>query len=343
MSTETKTKNRRASIDDVAKHAGVSTATVSRVVNQTGPVAADTISRVQQAIVELNYRPQAAARNLAGRRTHTIGLLVSSIAGDFFAPMLRGIEATAQENGFTLLVYSTGGGAGNISQPLPLGEQNTDGILSFVDSISDAELTHLADIGFPTVLIHQSPPTGLNIPFVTIENKQGARKLVDHLIEVHNYRRIAFLRGEEGHEDSYWREMGYRESLRAHDILLDENLIAAGGFDRNQARNVVESWLNAGIDMDAIFAADDESALGVLTALQSAGLCVSQDMAVVGFDDISMSCYLTPPLTTVRAPIEDVGRTATQQLINLIRGEASEPLLLLPTEVIIRQSCGCDG
>lgn len=343
MTEERKTQNRRASIEDVANHAGVSTATVSRVINQTGPVAAETTARVQQAIAELNYRPQAAARNLAGRRTNTLGLLISSITGDFFAPMLRGIEATTRENGFALLVYSTGSGEiGNPLQPLPLGEQNTDGILAFVGSVSDAELVHLAGIGFPTVLIHQSPPIGLNIPCVTVENKQGARQIVDHLIEVHDCRRIGFLRGKEGHEDSYWREMGYQESLSAHDIPLDKNLIAEGGFNRDQTQEAVEAWLEAGVKLGAIFAADDASALGALTALQDAGLRVPQDIAVVGFDDTAMSRYLTPPLTTVRAPIEEVGRVATQQLINLIRKQPSELLVLLPTEVVIRQSCGCD-
>jgi DNA-binding LacI/PurR family transcriptional regulator len=135
--------------------------------------------------------------------------------------------------------------------------------------------------------------------------------------------------------------MGYQESLSAHNIPLDENLIAEGGFDRDQAQEAVETWLERGEKMDAIFAADDESALGALTALRNAGWHVPQDIAVVGFDDTAMSRHLTPPLTTVHAPIEEVGRVATQQLINLIRGKVSEPLVLLPTELVIRQSCGC--
>jgi DNA-binding LacI/PurR family transcriptional regulator len=335
-------KRSRPTIQDVAKLAGVSIATVSRVINKTAPVAPKTVDQVQSAIADLNYRPRSAARMLASRRTNTIGLLFPEISGDFFSPLLRGIEAEARENGFSLLIYATeGSGQTSGYGPQPLGEHNTDGVLVFVEGVPEQELVRYDQIRFPVVLVHRSSPAGATIPSVTIENKRGARMLVDHLIEEHGYRRIAFLAGKAGHEDSLWREMGYRESLTAHGIPFEPRLVSVGGFNREKAQAATEEWLNAGVDVDAIFAGDDESAIGVLAALNQAGKRVPEDTAVVGFDDMYLSRYLVPPLTTVRAPIESVGREAIKQLVRLIRGEAADPLVLLPTELVIRRSCGC--
>jgi LacI family transcriptional regulator len=332
----------RVTMADVAKHAGVSTATVSRVINQTASVVPDTEARVRAAISELNYHPHLTAQALASRRTHTLGFCLPAIGGDFFAPLLRGIEAGARENHFGLLIYSTAeGSAPNMLAPYPLGEHNTDGIMVFVDSLSDIELECFHQIEFPVVLIHRSSPPGLNIPCVTIENKAGARILVDHLVDVHGYRRIALLAGQEEHEDSYWREMGYRESLAAHGIPFDPCLVAMGGFDRQEAQAATKCWLMEGVELDAVFSGNDESAIGVLAALNCAGKRVPEEIAVVGFDDTDLSRYLNPPLTTVRAPIEQVGRQAIEQLVRLIRGGQAEPLVLLLTELVVRRSCGC--
>jgi len=333
----------RATIVDVAKKAGVSTATVSRVINHTAPVSPETVAQVKAVIADLNYRPQSAAQVLASRKTNTLGLLFPEISGDFVSPLLRGIEDEARESGFALLVYATHrGNNSEVGRPQPLGEHNTDGVLVFVDSLPEEELAYFNQIGFPVVLIHRSTPEGLDIPCVTVENKEGARILVDHLIEAHGYRRIAFLTGEEGHEDSHWREEGYRESLASHGVPFRPELVSAGNFDRERARLSTEKWLREGLAFDAVFAADDDSAIGVMTALNQAGKRIPQDVAVVGFDDIALSRYLTPPLTTVRAPTEQVGREALKQLVRLIRSQPTEQLTLLPTELVIRQSCGCN-
>jgi DNA-binding LacI/PurR family transcriptional regulator len=216
-------------------------------------------------------------------------------------------------------------------------------LLVFAASLEDVELVHLYEMDFPVVLLHQSPPDGMNIPYVTIENKAGARELVNHLIEVHAYRRIAFLRGPENHEDSYWRELGYREALESHDIPFDPALVATGGFDKEIAQFAIEQWLQQGAPIDAVFAGDDEAATGVIAALQRAGKRVPEDFAVVGFDDVHLADYLMPPLTTVRAPIEQTGREAVRQLVSLLRTGEADPLVLLPTELVIRRSCGCEG
>jgi LacI family transcriptional regulator len=328
----------RVTIADVAERAGVSIATVSRVINQTARVAPQTEAQVKAAIAELNYRPRTAAQILAGRKTGTLGLLLPEIGDDFFCLMLRGIEAAARENGFGLLIHSTEATSSpSATMSYPLGEHNTDGLLVFTDHLPSAELDRLHQMRFPVVLLHHSPPEGLDVPCVTVENQSGARQVIEHLIRVHGCRRIAFLTGPEGNEDSSWRELGYRKALAAHDIHFDASLLGMGGFDDGVAQETVKSWLKEGLDFDAIFAGDDASAVGALTALDQGGKRVPQDVALVGFDDTYLSRYLSPPLTTVRAPIEQVGQEGVRQLVRLIRTGQAAPLVLLPTELVIRR------
>ena len=335
---------RRATIADVARVAGVSTATVSRVINQTAPVAPETTARVQAAIAALDYRPHTAARVLASNRTNTIGLVFPQISGYYFAALLRGIAAGAGDHGYDLLIYSAQESATQRTVcSYPVGEQNTDGLLVFTDGLPEDELRRLHARGFPVVLIHWSPPEGLDIPSVTIENKASAYRLVAHLITVHQRRRIVYLAGPEAHEDSHWREKGYRQALAEHGIPFDPRLIASGEFNREIAHKTVARLCQDGVQFDAIFAGDDDSATGALTALLEAGKRVPEDVALVGFDDIEIARYLQPPLTTVRAPVERVGHEAVQQLVRLIRSGEADPLTLLPTQLIIRRSCGCNG
>jgi LacI family transcriptional regulator len=333
----------RSTIADVARKSGVSIATVSRVLNASAPVDQETARRVRAAIMELNYIPHAAARTLASRRTHTIGLLLPEIGGAFFQPMLRGIEAGAVEAGYDLLIHTTQTPHSANTHRRPLGEHNTDGLLIFTDSVDLHELNRLNAIGFPVVLLHQTPPRKLNIPMVTIENRSGARQVVDHLIEVHTRRRILYLQGPDGHEDSTWREKGYREALQSHHIAYDPSLVARGGFNRDEARASVELLLRKGVEFDAIFAGDDEAAVGVLQALRQANRKVPQEIAVVGFDDQVFASTLSPALTTVRAPTEQVGREAAHLLARILHGEQYESRLVLHTELVVRDSCGCNN
>jgi DNA-binding LacI/PurR family transcriptional regulator len=331
-----------ATINDVASLAGVSIATVSRVINSSTPVLETTADKVRDAISTLKFVPHSAARVLASKKTSTIGLILPEISGFYFSPLLRGIENGIRGQGYDLLVHSAvfRQGSGEIP-PVKLGMHNTDGLIIFPASMDGAEITRLYNLGFPMVLLHQTPAKGYDIPCVTIENKGGARKLTNHLIEVHGYRKIAFLAGPTENEDSSWREMGYQEALNAHGIPLDRSLVSLGGYDAQIAQNAVTQWLDNEIYFDALFAGDDDSATGAIKAIQHAGKRVPEDIAVVGFDDIYISQYLSPPLTTIHAPIEQAGYAAAQQLIRLIHQETVEPLVLLPTQLIIRRSCGC--
>jgi DNA-binding LacI/PurR family transcriptional regulator len=298
-----------------------------------------TAQRVRAAVDELRFVPRTAARVLASRKTNTIGLLFSEISGAFFAHLLKGVEGQLRAAGYELLIYST-----QSDHPIkrkPLGEHNTDGLLVFTASLEMDELRRLNHMNFPVVLMHETPPDGTNIPVITIENKDGAAMLVSHLIEKHDRRRIIFLRGPEGHEDSQWRERGYREALESHGIPFDPALVASGEFDEEQAFAAMQQLLMDGVEFDAVFSGDDDSAIGVYRALKMANRIIPDDVAVVGFDDVQFSRYISPALTTIRAPIEEVGREAVRQLFNLLNGEPAQSLTLMRTELVIRESCGC--
>jgi LacI family transcriptional regulator len=335
------TKTYSPTIADVARQAGVSIATVSRVLNGTVPVKSEKADRVRAAMEELQFVPRTAARVLASKRTNTIGLILPEISGAFFSPMLRGIEAEAHEIDHDLLIHAMHIIDSKKPHSSPLGEHNTDGLIVFTGSLDERQLARLHHLNFPLTLLHQTPPETLNIPVITIENKDGAFMLVNHLIEVHERRRIVYLQGPQGHEDSVWRERGYREALEAHGIPFDPELIGVGGFDDEEAFATIQEMLLDGIEFDAVFAGDDDAAMGVYRALKLANRIIPDDVAVVGFDDISFARHMTPALTTIHAPIEEVGREAVRQLKSLMDGRQAESLVLMRTELVIRESCGC--
>lgn len=334
------TTSRNAStIRDVARLAGVSVATISRYLNNSAPLSADTAERVQAAMTELDFSPHPAARSLASNRTHTIGLVLHRIEGDFFTPLMEGIVSVTESQNFNLLIFTT-----SQSRKLDmrlLGSTYTDGLLVFLDSLSDEDLSTLHQAKQPIVLIHRSSPVDLNLPMVTIENQSASKQLVSHLIETHQRKEIAFLSGPKKNEDSFWRESGYRQALLEHGLKVDESLIVPGDYDILTAQSSVQQLLAAGKTFDAVFAADDVSALGALTALKEAGIHVPEQVSVVGFDDQRLAPFLNPPLTTVHAPTDMVGSTAADILLKMIRNSEVQSETLLPTKMVLRQSCGC--
>ncbi len=335
-------------IADVAERAGVSTATVSRVLNGSDPVLPATAERVRRAVAQLGYVPQTAARNLAARKTNTIGLLLPDVDSDFYFPILRGIDLAARQAGFDLLIaIHTPLGTGAHKGPgSPLGKHNADGLLVYGGELGtppQRALERLAGASFPAVLLYHSAPAGSHFSSVMVENRSGAYQAVQHLIAAHSRQRIAFLRGPQDNEDSQQRELGYRRALEAHGLAFDPALTATGGFNEGLAAAAVRAWLQAGTAFDAIFAADDESASGALAALQTAGVRVPEQVALVGFDDSPLARHLTPALTTVRAPAEQVGREAVNELLERIRSARPAREIRLPTELVVRRSCGCEG
>jgi DNA-binding LacI/PurR family transcriptional regulator len=241
------------------------------------------------------------------------------------------------------LIVATYHASSRNKTPPPIGPHNTDGLLVFSDGLVDDDLANLNASGFPMVLVHRTPPPSLKIPSVTVENIEITHKLVEHLIQVHGKRRIMYLRGPVNQEDSLRRETGYKSALEANGIPFDEDLVLNGDFERDIAYQVLHDFLGNGkrVAFDAIFAGDDDAAIGVLRALHEFNCKVPDDIAVIGFDDLGFASFLNPPLTTVRAPTESVGRIATERLFGLLENQPSDEVMILPTEIIFRRSCGC--
>jgi len=334
-------KSSSVTIRDVARYAGVSVATVSRYINQNAPVSRDASERISQVMMDLSYSPHATARNLATHRTLAIGLLVPNVDNDIFGPLFRSIEGVLRHEKYILLVATYNPAIWHEVQ-MPVGPHNTDGLMVFADALRDEQLAQLAQANFPLVVMHRTPDPTLNVPFVTVENELATRKLIDHLIEAHGRRRILFIRGPRTQEDARLRERGYRASLTAHGLPIDESLFLDGDFATETVRRLLVAYLADGKrNFDAIFAGNDLGAIGVLDVLRENGLRVPEDVAVVGFDDSRLARFQTPPLSTVRAPTEDVGRMAALQLVNLVREQPVEQATLLPTQIVLRRSCGC--
>jgi len=331
-------------IYDVARQAGVSVATVSRYINKNTPVSPEIAKRLDEVMTDLRYVPHAVARHLATRKTRAVGLLLNKLHNDFFVSLLNGVEAIIHQKGYNLIVATYHAkGPGQMNPPV--GPHNTDGLLVFSDSLLDEDLANLNASGFPMVLIYRTPPCSLAIPSVTVENVETAHKLVDHLIRVHGRRRIMFLRGPAHQEDSIQREMGYKSALQANGIPFDEHLVLDGDFERAVAYQAMDHYLGNGgqVAFDAIFTGDDDAAIGVLRALHEHGLKVPEDVSVIGFDDQGFAPFLSPPLTTVRAPTERVGQIATERLFGLLENHQMNEAFILQTEIVFRRSCGCES
>ncbi len=329
-------------IYNVARQAGVSVATVSRYLNQNGPISNEVAERLEKVMTELRYVPHAAARHLASKKTRVVGLLLTNLHNDFFVPLLNGVEAVVRQKGYNLIIATYRASNRDHTQP-PIGRHNTDGLLVFSDALVDDDLANLNGCGFPMVLVHRTPPAPLSIPSITVENVEVMEQLVDHLVKVHGKKHILFMRGPLSQEDSGWREIGYRSALQANGIPVDENLMLNGDFERNIAYQVMNDFLDSGkqVAFDAVFTGDDDAAIGVLKALHQHGLRVPEEVAVIGFDDLGFAPFLNPPLTTVRAPTEMVGRLAAERLFAILENQPANETVILPTEIIYRRSCGC--
>jgi LacI family transcriptional regulator len=270
--------------------------------------------------------------------------LLNNLHNDFFVPLLNGVEGVVRQKEYNLIVATYHANSRN-AMPAPIGPHNTDGLLVFSDGLVDEDLANLNASGFPMVLVHRTSPPSLTIPSVTVENIEITHKLVEHLIQVHGKRRILFMRGPLHQEDSVRREVGYKSALAANGIPFDENLVLNGEFERDIAFQALDNFLGngKGVAFDAVFTGDDDAAIGVLKALHLHGYRIPEDVAVIGFDDLGFAPFLNPPLTTVRAPTESVGRIAAERLFELLESEPSNGAVILPTEIILRRSCGCQS
>ncbi len=324
----------RATLFDVAKHAGVSTATVSRVINSSALVNQATRERVQRAIQELDFHPSHAARTLAGRRTKMIGVVFPGIASGFFTEVLCGLDEAAAEFQFHLTTVFTHG-RGDEQEILLryLQEKHCDGVVILNLSFPDSALARAREMGTPLVLLDRPAP-GTNLPAVCIDNVAGAAAAMKHLAG-HGYRQIAVLTGPRDSFDAEQRLAGARQV-----VDVPEEMIWSGAFTEDSGRAAMLRWLDAGRPLpEAVFACNDAMALGALDALRSRGHRVPEDVALVGFDDVDAARFVE--LTTVRVPMRQMGRMAGQVLLGQILENESRPPGLVPVSLTVRRSCGC--
>lgn len=327
----------RVTIRDVAAQAGVSVATVSKVINARYGVAAETTQRVRAVIDELGYEASLVAQSLRNQRTNVIGVLVADIE-PFSAELLKGAADAIRGSGFELVVYSAGGRASEqvgwerryLSR---LSGTLLDGAVLVTPTITEADMRR----GTPIVAV--DPHTGpADLPTVAADSLAGARSAVEYLLQL-GHQRIGLITGRPDLQSAQLREAGYRQALTDAGQAVDPALIVPGGYDPDVARESARALLSSPSRPTAILGANDISAIAVIDAARSLGLSVPEDLSVAGFDNIPESALCDPPLTTVEQPIRAMGRRAVEMLIALIRGEdVAERHLTLATRIVVRAS-----
>ncbi len=330
-------------IRDVARAAGVSIATVSRVFNGSPRVGQETAARVWGVAVEMDYWPNGAARSLTTARTQTLGILLPDLYGDFYSELIRGIDQAARRERFQVLLSGSHAKAEEVVAAARAMRGRVDGLVVMASDRESARAVGEVAGPFPLVFINPYLDP-LDRSCVSIDNRAGARAAVEHLIGL-GHRVIATVRGPEGNIDAEERLRGYREALAGAGLADGAALELAGDFTELAGFRAGAELAARRPRPTAVFAANDAMAVGLLGALRDAGLAVPGDVAVIGFDDIAIARYLSPPLTTVRVDMCELGRRAVRLLLDAVTpGEAANGRReLLPARLVIRDSCGGKG
>ncbi len=330
-------------IREVARAAGVSMATVSRVLNGSGPVHEETAQRVWEATKALRYMPNQAARSLITRQTSAVGVVLPDLYGEFFSEVIRGIDQGAQRAHYHVLVSGSHDAWEEIAAALRAMYRRVDGVIIMSPDIEAEALRSTLPPGLPAVLLN-CVVQGRGIPAINIDNRGGAGAMVRHLVSL-GRRRVAFIRGPARNHDAAERLEGYRVALAEAGLAVPVPELAgdfteAGGFAAAQAL-----LADAADKVDALFAGNDSMAVGALSALRRAGVRVPDDVAVGGFDNIRIGAYVSPPLTSVQVPMVDLGRRALEVLLGEVQSRGGQEALqeVLPTQLVIRRSCGASG
>ena len=322
-------------IRDVAAHAGVSIATVSRVLNNSARVREDKRRRVEEAVKALGFIPNQAARSLVQKKTRGVGVLLPSLGGEFFSEFLYGVDEATRAADHFVLISSIYSNLEDFEVVIRGMQQRVDGLIIMPAGIDVHVLKQFLPSDTPVILINGA---GDNSMYSTInfDNHDGAFQATDHLIR-NGHRRIAILKGREGAYDSEERLRGYRDALRKHGITPHRNLELSGDYSRQGGYDAVKKLTALHRRPTAVFCANDQSAIGLVAGLQNAGFSVPDDFSVVGFDDIPAATFSSPPLTTIHVGIRNVGRTAIQKLLEQEEdGEVQH--LVLPVACIERGS-----
>jgi len=328
-----------ATIHDVARAAEVSIATVSRALNGSDRVSAETRRRVGAAAAALDYWPNGAARSLSTRRTHALGVLLPDLYGEFFSEVIRGLDHAAREQHLHTLISSSHAEADTVLSAARSMQGRIDGLVIMAPDARSAGAIERIRQTFSVVLVNPRF-AGERCSAVSIANFDGARAATEHLLGL-GHRRIATIAGPAGNVDAEERLRGHRAALRRAGIAREPSLEIRGDFTEASGFERAETILERRPLPTAVFAANDSMAVGLVSALGARGVRVPRDMAVVGFDDIAIARYLNPPLTTVHVDAYELGARAVRLLISSL-ADAPAPTTheVLPAPLVIRESCG---
>ena len=329
-----------ATIKHVAREAGVSVATVSRVMNHSALVAEPTRQVVLEVASRLGYTPHGAARSLITNRTSTLGVLLPDLYGEFFSEVIRGIDQTARRDGYHVIVSSSHSDQHALESMLRSMWGRVDGLILMIPDIRVASIASQLPEGFPVVLMNCAGDTNGH-DAISIANYEGAYAMVQHLI-AQGHRRIAIIKGAEKNHDAAERLRGYRAALRDAGLQPDAALEAAGDFSETSGYQAAAGLARLSPRPTAVFAFNDAMAVGALSALREAGLRIPDDVAVAGFDDIPMARYVEPPLSSVHVDISALGARAATLLLGAMQQPNGREIRreIVPTELVVRRSCG---
>jgi len=329
----------KVTIKDIAQRANVSKMTVSRVLSGKGQVSEETANLIRKIAKELNYEPNLIARSLTSRKSFTLGVLFPKInkifLDNYIAQVLSGITDEAQKQNYRIMLFPLE----NPSEKyISIANSNLlDGMLLLKTKENDLQLDELTESGFPFVLVNHNA-SGENISFVDAENVNGSVSAVKYLYDA-GHRKIAFVGGNTDETRGRDRLKGYRQALKKLNIDYREEYVLFCNSNKEEAYHNSKKFLYLQDPPSAIFCADDYMAIGVIERLRVEGVKVPEDIAVIGFDDIEISTFVNPPLTTVKQPIYEIGRTAAKILLDLINGKIEVPVhKMLKTELIERES-----
>ncbi len=335
----------RVSIKDIARAAGVSHPTVSRALSDSPLISEETKVRIQRLAQEMGYSPNALARGLVTRQTYSVGVVVTTIADPFVAEIVQGIEATAHDHGYTVvLCNSESVPEREIASVEMLRSKRVDGVIVTASRVGALYLEYLEQIGGPIVLINNHNEESGRYTFsVSVDNRHGGRLATGHLVQL-GHRRIAYVTGPANHSSDVDRLAGYRQALVGGGIEPDPTLVVPGNGRPDGGEEALQAILALDPRPTAVFCYNDMTAIGLIHAAQQAGLSIPQDMAVVGFDDILFASYLYPPLTTVAQPKVEMGQRAMHMMLSLItaKEESEEDLanIVVQGKLIVRASSG---
>jgi LacI family transcriptional regulator, galactose operon repressor len=327
-----------ATIHDVAARAGVSVATVSRVLNGKELVREETSRHVRAAAKSLRYVPNVAARSLSIRRSQTIGIVLPDVHGEFFSEVIRGIDLAARAQGYHILVSGSHSDPAQMLDVVDTMRGRVDGLVVMAPDVTLAPLDEVRARAMPVVLLNSATANG---DAITIDNYGGARAMMRHLHEL-GHARIAFVRGPQHNADARERLRGFRHAMRGMAVTATKALECSGDFTEESGFAAGHRLAELTPRPTAVFAANDSMAVGVLASLTAAGVKVPEEMSVVGFDDIPIARYVNPPLTTIRVDIAELGKCAFALLLDAIGNPAAHTPRhdLVATTLVVRKSCG---